>query len=96
MLDWFFLTATNDVRLSSTHLSLYFVLYRYWLKNDHKNPIAITRKEVMRYAKIKGLATYTKCMHELNDYGYITYLPSYNPATGSTVYLHRIHRLKRL
>ena len=39
----------------------------------------------MEVAKISGLATFHKCIEDLNDFGYIQYLPSYNPATSSQV-----------
>ena len=87
MLTAFFSSAKRDARLSPVHVSMYCVLYRYWCKNDFQNPILITRRNVMKYAKIKSIVTYTKCIYQLNNYGYIMYLPSYNPATGSTVYL---------
>lgn len=44
----------------------------------------------MRGAKIFGLATYHKCIKDLNDFGYISYQPSYNPRVGSRVYLVRL------
>lgn len=47
---------------------------------------------MMGLAKI-SVATYTKCMHQLHTYGYVTYLPSYNPITGSTIYLHFKNRI---
>lgn len=44
-------------------------------------------KELMRQAKISGMATYHKCMRDLNELGYIRYIPSYNPILGSLVYV---------
>ncbi len=42
----------------------------------------------MQIAKIRGYATYHKCIKDLHTYGYIEYLPSYHPALGSLVYLN--------
>ena len=41
----------------------------------------------MKAAKINARYTYNKCMNNLQEFGYITYLPSSNPFTNSTVYL---------
>jgi hypothetical protein len=41
----------------------------------------------MKVSKICSKATYHKCIRELNDYGYLSYHPSYNPFKGSLVYL---------
>ncbi len=87
ILTAFFYAAKSDERLTSRHLSIYFVLFGCWLNNDCQSPFSITRKAVMRKAKI-SVATYTKCMYELHNYGYITYVPSYHPAIGSLVFLH--------
>lgn len=69
------------------HMSLYFVLYDLWLQGGRLNPFRISRRKVMRPAKV-SIATYHKCMSELNQYGYITYSPSYHPAIGSMVHLN--------
>ena len=83
----FLRVAQGDVRLSSTHISLYFVLFGHWLQNDCKSPFSITRRAVMGSAKV-SVATYHKCISELHRFGYLTYLPSYHPAKGSAVYLN--------
>jgi hypothetical protein len=41
----------------------------------------------MKTAKISGIATYHKCIKELNDYGYIRYLPSYRPNRSTRVFM---------
>jgi len=45
---------------------------------------------VTEIAKISGLATYHKCMGDLNEFGYIEYKRSFNPAVSSLVYLLKI------
>jgi hypothetical protein len=50
-------------------------------------PLSVYSKELMRQAKISGMATYHKCMRDLNELGYIRYIPSYNPIQGSQVYI---------
>ena len=83
----FFHIAQNDVRLTATHISLYFVLFGYWLKNNCQNPFSITRRVVMEYSKIKSTATYHKYISDLHNYGYLIYTPSFHPAIGSIVSL---------
>lgn len=90
VLTGFFHVARNDVRITSTHISLYFALFRYYVKNRMQNPFHITRKAVMAYAKV-SIATYHKCIVELHKFGYISYFPSYHPAIGSTIILHTLN-----
>ncbi len=86
ILQAFFDVADNDTRLSATHLGVYFVLYKLWLVQGCKDCISITRKRVMKQAKISSTATYHKIIKELVDFGYIKYLPSYHPAFGSLIF----------
>jgi len=83
----FFHAVQDDNRLSAVHLSVCFVLYRYYLKNKSQNPISIRRRKIMSYAKIRSTATYHKVIADLQAYNYITYVPSYHPAFGSSVTL---------
>jgi hypothetical protein len=79
--------ARNDDRITAMHLSVYFALYFYSTKQN-SNPIQITRKEIMRFAKV-SVATYHKVIRDLEVFGYISYSPSYHPALGSTVLLRQ-------
>jgi hypothetical protein len=40
----------------------------------------------MAFSKIASIATYHKCIRELDEYGYIHYQPSFHPAKGSLIY----------
>ena len=75
----------EDSRISPSHIALYMALFECWNQNDFRNPIFISRREVMAAAKISGLATYHRCIKELHEYGYIVYSPSYNPTICSKV-----------
>lgn len=86
-LTGFFDRIIPDRTLNPTHVSLYIALFQFWNINRFKNPISITRDEVMRICKISSKATYHKCMRDLNDKNYIKYEPSYNPYKGSMVIL---------
>lgn len=86
-LTGFFEKVGNDKMLNPTHVSLYMSLFQFWNCNRFKNPISISRDEVMRISKISSKATYHKCLKNLHSLGYINYEPSYNPFKGSHVYL---------
>ncbi|WP_348797315.1 transcriptional regulator [Flavobacterium adhaerens] len=86
-LTGFFEKVAIDKTLNPTHVSLYIALFQFWNCNRFKNPISISRDEVMRISKISSKATYHKCLKNLHSLGYINYEPSYNPFKGSHVYL---------
>jgi hypothetical protein len=86
-LTGFFDRIIQDQNLNPTHISLYMALFQFWNVNRFKNPISITREEVMHISKICSKATYHKCMRELNEKKYIKYMPSFNPFKGSMVVL---------
>jgi hypothetical protein len=86
-LTGFFEKVAIDKTLNPTHVSLYVALFQFWNCNRFKNPISISRDEVMRISKISSKATYHKCLRNLHALGYINYEPSYNPFKGSHVFL---------
>ena len=84
-LTGFFEKVTKDKQLNPTHISLYMSLFQFWNCNRFRNPISISRDEIMRISKISSKATYHKCLKALHSQGYIKYEPSYNPFKGSHV-----------
>lgn len=86
-LTGFYEAIEDDVRISTTHISLYMALLQQWNLNGGTNPVNIARDSIMKAAKINARYTYNKCMNNLQEFGYITYLPSSNPFCSSTVYL---------
>ncbi|MEP0938186.1 MAG: hypothetical protein ABJQ84_01590 [Ekhidna sp.] len=82
----------NDDRLQSNHISLYLALFQFWNINRFQTPIIIIREELMRLSKIGSANTYTKCIKQLDEWGYIRYEPSYNPMQGSRVHLYRFDK----
>jgi hypothetical protein len=78
----------QDKRLTAFHISLYYALFFEWNENRFQNPFYIQRNEMMNASKIGSANTYTKCLKELHKFGYIEYLPSYNPNKGSTINLY--------
>lgn len=86
-LNGFLLKVACDFELNPTHISLYLALFKAWNQNHFKNPISITRDELMPISKISSKSTYIKILKELEEKGYIRYQPSFNPFKGSLVYL---------
>jgi replication initiation and membrane attachment protein DnaB len=86
-LSGFYEAIEDDVRIGTTHISLYMALLQQWNLAAGRNPFLIERVVIMKAAKINARYTYNKCMNNLQEFGYITYLPSSNQFTNSTVYL---------
>lgn len=87
-LTGFFIRIASEETIYPTHISLYLALFQSWNINRFKNPISISRDEMMKTSRIASKATYHKCIKELQNMGFIDYLPSYNPYSGSEVILH--------
>lgn len=90
----FFDKVSIDETLNPTHISLYMALFQSWNRNFFKNPVSISRDEVMRISKISSKATYHKCLKNLHILGYIQYEPSFNSFKGSQVHIIPL-RLKK-
>lgn len=76
----------KDQRLMATHVSLLTALFTCYQQNGFESPFTITRKILMTFSKIASIATYHKCIKELDDLNYINYRPSFHPKMGSLVY----------
>lgn len=87
LLSNIFTMISADGRINVWHISIYMALLHLWNLNDLKSPVPITRREVMKLAHVSSIVTYHKCINQLQEYGYIRYVPSYNPFLGSNVYL---------
>lgn len=87
-LTGFFIRIASEETIYPTHISLYIALFQSWNINRFKNPISISREEMMKASRIASKATYHKCIKELQNMGFIEYLPSYNPYSGSEVILY--------
>lgn len=86
-LTGFYEKIGHENRLNPSHISLYHALFQFWNANRFRNPISISRNEMMSVSKIAAKATYHKCIKELHDWGYIQYIPSFNPLKGSLVHM---------
>ncbi|TAN02255.1 MAG: hypothetical protein EPN39_00345 [Chitinophagaceae bacterium] len=79
----FMAKAEDDPRLGPPHISLYLSLLLQFKKQGCVNPISVFSKSLRSTAKIAARVTYQKCIHELKEYGYIDYHPSYNHTLGN-------------
>ncbi|MFV0472179.1 MAG: hypothetical protein ACK5L7_09155 [Paludibacteraceae bacterium] len=95
-LTGFFQRVASDNRLNPTHVSLYMAIFQFWNAERFQNPVSISRQELMRISKISAKATYHKCIKDLHNFGYIKYIPSFNPFKGSLVYLFDMQSSARL
>lgn len=82
----FFKAIEKDYRISVTHIGIYAALLQFRADRGFINPIMAYRYEIMKIAKITGHVTYHKCIRELNEYGYINYIPKRNRNQRSIIY----------
>lgn len=82
--------SQKEARLLPTHQSLFLSLFFFWQQSGYKEPFTVSRKELMPMARIASVATYHKCIRELEAFGFIEYQPTYNYYKGSQVrFLYR-------
>ena len=81
-------TFFDDERATSNHISIYLVLFKTANDNRFENPFPIYRPEVMKASKITSFSTYTRCLQQLHEWGYIKYKTSNNPKVGTLIELY--------
>lgn len=82
-----YMKISTDKRVNVWHISIYMALVYLWYKNDLSDNFYITRKTIMHLAHVGSIATYHKCIKQLQDFGYIKYKPSFNPCLGTMIVL---------
>ncbi len=60
-----------DKRLNTTHTSLFAGLFVCWQQHGFESPFLVSRRTLMSYSRIASIATYHKCIRELDNYGFI-------------------------
>lgn len=85
--DWInlFQRIEQDHRINVWHLALFIALMKLAYIQKGKEVIKVSRSRLMRLSHIRTLPTYHKYFKDLQDFGYITYTPSYHPGFRSTV-----------
>jgi hypothetical protein len=94
LLTRFLVAAMEDPRITVVHISLYLALWHQWYEQGSRDPLQVFSWEVMPWCKISGTATYHRCIRELDTYGYIHYVPSYNHHRGSRIYITALRNHK--
>ena len=79
----FFERIGDDRRLLPTHVGLVMALFYYHDCGSGLAYFQASRKKLMRFSRIRSIATYHKCLSELVAYGYVEYRPSWHPEKGS-------------
>jgi hypothetical protein len=82
-----FITLSRDERVQVKHISNYIALLYLWVQHNYGNQFPITRREVMKLAHVSSSGTYHKAIKQLQEFGYIHYVPSYNRFSGSQIVL---------
>lgn len=82
----FFSAIRKDYRIGVTHIAVYAALLQYRQEQCFVNPVIAFSYDIMRIAKISAPATYFRCVKELDEYGYINYVPSFKHKQGSRIY----------
>lgn len=78
---------SNDSRLNVWHLALLYALVQLAYSQNETKIIHVSGSRLMAMAHIKTEPTYYKYFKQIQDFGYIKYIPSYHPGYRSTVEL---------
>lgn len=79
----FFERIGDDERLLPSHVGLVMALFYYHDCGSGLAYFQASRSKLMRFSRIRSIATYHKCLAELVAYGYVEYHPSWHPEKGS-------------
>ena len=79
----FFERVGEDSRLLPSHVGLIMALFYYQSSEDLAEFFHASRRQLMRFSRIRSIATYHKCLSELVKYGYVEYIPSWHPIKAS-------------
>ena len=77
LLKRFFFDIEKDPRIGIKHIGLYTALILLWENQGCHGPVSAYSRQVMHAAKISSSTTFVKLLHELDDFKYIRYEPSY-------------------
>lgn len=83
-----FETMEKDIRINVWHLALILAILRLADLQNNFSTIRVSRSVLMKLSHIRTFPTYHKYFKELQEFGYITYSPSYHPGFKSTITLN--------
>lgn len=79
--------ACSDDRLNVWHISLLVAITRLAYRQNEGRIIRVSRSKLMKMSHIDTAPTYHKYFKQLQNFGYIKYVPSYHPGYRSTIEL---------
>lgn len=82
--------SVSDESIGMPEICVYAVLVQLRIRDGGENPVRITRREVMRLAKVRSKTTYHKCIALLSSQGWIRYEASYHPLGSWVCVMERI------
>ncbi|WP_353148556.1 hypothetical protein [Chryseobacterium sp.] len=77
----------NDERLKVWHICLLLAIARLAYLQNEGRIIRVSRSKLMKMSHIDTTPTYHKYFKQLQNFGYIKYVPSYHPGYRSTIEL---------
>ena len=81
----FFCKVVNDPRISKAHMAVYMALFYLWSKQQYQGLLSVYSWQIMPIAKISTSGTYYMVIKQLDEYGYLKYLPSFYSKRASQV-----------
>ena len=73
----FFNAIKGDYRIRNIHIAIFSALLVAWVDKGTVNPLHVYSRDMLQVLKITKATTYCKCLSELSEYGYLTYVPSF-------------------
>lgn len=77
----------HDERLNVWHFALLNAILILGIRQGQETTVNVSRSRIMKLSGVATLPTYHKYFRELQEMGYIEYVPSYHPNYKSTVKL---------
>lgn len=74
----------NDSRVTVWHVAIIWAVLQIAAYNVVQ-PIQISRRKIMQLSHVNSIATYHKCIKDLQIFGLIEYYPSYHPGIKSQI-----------
>lgn len=81
-----------DPRMTSGHLAVYHALFYFWNLKRFSVPMPVSRDDVMQFARIGSIRTYTRCITDLSEWEYLRYEPTHDTRLRSRVHMYRFDK----
>lgn len=78
----YMLSMSRNNKIKVTHMAMVFAILHIAIMDGTGKEVNITRRKVMETAHIQSFATYHKYLKDLEQMGYVKYMPSYHPKEG--------------